>query len=167
MIVFRNQNIFIKRRSIHDNFLYTQNLIRELHRTNQPTLFLKLDITKVFDTIRWDYLVEVLEHMGFRTRWREWITILLSSATSSVLINGSRTEQFKRKTGLRKGDPLSPMLLILALEPLQRLIMLAEQNALITPITNRAAKIKLSLYADDAALFLNPVKEELDNIKYI
>jgi len=54
-LVSRAQNAFIKKRSIHDNFLYTQNLIRELHRASKPTLFLKLDIAKAFDTVRWDY----------------------------------------------------------------------------------------------------------------
>ena len=30
-LISRNQSAFIRRRSIHDNFLYTQNLIKELH----------------------------------------------------------------------------------------------------------------------------------------
>ena len=55
-LVSRAQSAFIKRRSIHDNFLYTQNLIRDLHRAKKPTLFLKLDIAKAFDTVKWDYL---------------------------------------------------------------------------------------------------------------
>ena len=51
-LVSRAQSAVIKRRSIHDNFLYTQNIIRELHRAGKPTLFLKLDIAKAFDTVR-------------------------------------------------------------------------------------------------------------------
>jgi len=60
LLVSRAQSAFIKRRSIHDNFLYTQNLIKELHRAKYPALFLKLDIAKAFDSVRWDYLLEVL-----------------------------------------------------------------------------------------------------------
>jgi hypothetical protein len=45
-IVSRAQSAFIKRRSIQDNFLYTQNLISALHQQKQPCLFLKLDIAK-------------------------------------------------------------------------------------------------------------------------
>ena len=70
-LVSRAQSAFIKRRSIQDNFLYTQNIIRELHRAGKPTLFLKLDIAKAFDTVRWDYLQEVLEQLGFGQRWRK------------------------------------------------------------------------------------------------
>jgi hypothetical protein len=61
----RAQSAFIKRRSIQDNFLYAQNLIRALHRSKQPDLFLKLDIAKAFDSVRWDFLQEVLESLGF------------------------------------------------------------------------------------------------------
>ena len=86
-----HQSAFIRRRSIHDNFLYTQNLIGALHKADRPSLFLKLDIAKAFDTVRWDYLMEVLEKLGFGIRWRTLISILLSTATSSVLLNGAQT----------------------------------------------------------------------------
>jgi hypothetical protein len=32
---------------------------------------------------------------------------------------------------------------------------------MLSPINNRAAKLRVSLYADDASIFLNPVKEEV------
>ena len=38
-LVSRAQSAFIKRRSIHDNFLYTQNLIRDLHRAKKTYSF--------------------------------------------------------------------------------------------------------------------------------
>lgn len=63
------RSAFIKKRSIQDNFLCTQNLIKSLHRAKQPGLFLKLDIAKAFDTVRRDYLMEVLEQFGFGNRW--------------------------------------------------------------------------------------------------
>jgi hypothetical protein len=88
--------------------LYTQNIIRELHRAGKPTFFLKLDIAKTFDTVTWDYLLEVLENMGFGNRWRAWVLILLSTATSSVLLNDVRGRWFKHRTGPRHGVPLSP-----------------------------------------------------------
>lgn len=105
VLVSRSQSAFIKRRSIHDNFLYTQNIIKELHRSGLPALFLKLDIAKAFDSVRWDFLLEVLDRMGFGTRWRSWVSILLASASSSVLLNGARGRWFRHKNGLRQGDP--------------------------------------------------------------
>jgi len=101
VLASRAQSAFIKKRSIHDNFLYTQNLVRDLHRLKRPALFLKLDIAKAFDSVRWDYLMETLSRMGFGPRWRAWVTILLSTASTSVLLNGGRGKWFKHKTGLR------------------------------------------------------------------
>lgn len=111
--------------------------------------------------------MEVLEQMGFRVRWREWIAILLSFASSSVLVNGSQTTKFRHRTGLRQGDPLSLMLFILTLELLQRLLAMAEEDQALSPINNRTAKIRISLYADDAAVFVNPVKEEVQVGRYL
>ena len=51
-IVSTNQSAFIKTRSIHDNFLAVRNTARHLHRNRTPTLFLKLDIAKAFDSMR-------------------------------------------------------------------------------------------------------------------
>lgn len=45
------QSAFIKGRCIHDNFLYVRNLARAYHRTKTPTLLIKLDISKAFDTV--------------------------------------------------------------------------------------------------------------------
>jgi mannosylglycoprotein endo-beta-mannosidase len=73
-LVSRQQSAFIKKCSIHDNFLFTQNLIKALNRAKCPVLFLKLDIAKAFDSVRWDFLLEVLQQMGFGPRWRGWVS---------------------------------------------------------------------------------------------
>jgi hypothetical protein len=62
-----------KKRSIHDNFLYVQNIVRTMQKQKLPALFLKLDIHKAFDTVSWSYLLEVLQALGFGACWREWI----------------------------------------------------------------------------------------------
>ena len=166
-IVSRAQSAFIKKRSIHDNFLYTQNMIRELTRAKIPALFLKLDIAKAFDTVRWDYLLELLSAMGFGARWCSWISILLSTASTSVFLNGSRGKWFKYHTGLRQGDPLSPLLFILAMEPLQLLIQKAVTDGGLQNMNVRNARLRLSLYADDAAMFLKPTREEVTKVQEI
>jgi mannosylglycoprotein endo-beta-mannosidase len=116
------QSAFIKRRSIHDNFLYVRNLTRRFHKSQTPTLLIKLDIFKAFDSVRWDYLLSVLERTGFPARWRDRIASLLTSATSRVILNGSPLESIQHGRGLRQGDPLSPLLFVLAIDPLHRIL---------------------------------------------
>ncbi|XP_073355066.1 uncharacterized protein [Aegilops tauschii subsp. strangulata] len=50
-LVSKCQCTFVQKRSIHDNFLHVQNLIKDLHHRNIPGLFLKLHISKAFDSV--------------------------------------------------------------------------------------------------------------------
>lgn len=83
-------------------------MIRELHSAKIPALFLKLDIAKVFDSVRWDYMMEVLQQFGFGSRWRNWVSILCSTATISILLNGTSGRWFMHHRGLRAGWPSAP-----------------------------------------------------------
>jgi hypothetical protein len=131
-LVSKCQSAFIKKRSIHDNFLYVQNTVSRLHKSKAPALFMKLDIQKAFDTVSWTYLLEVLQALGFGPRWREWVSILFCTASSRTLLNGVPGTKFHHARGVRQGDPLSPMLFILAMDPLQRLLDLATGHNVLT-----------------------------------
>ncbi|KAK1685714.1 hypothetical protein QYE76_046562 [Lolium multiflorum] len=60
-LVSNAQSAFIKKRSIHDNFLYARNLDKRFHKNKTPTLLFKLDIRKAFDSIRWEFIVDLLQ----------------------------------------------------------------------------------------------------------
>ena len=158
------QNAFIKKRCIHDNFIYAQRVIQLLHKKRRSALFIKLDISKAFDSIGWSFLLEVLQALGFSTKWRDWIAALLGTTTSKVLINGEPTQGIRHARGLRQGDPLSPLLFILAIDPLQRIIEAAAQRGILKPVLPKAANLRCSLYADDAAIFAYPANTELDHL---
>jgi hypothetical protein len=96
---------FIKKRCIHHNFIYAQRVIQLLHRKKRQALFIKLDISKAFDSIGWGFLLEVLEALGFSRKWRDWIAVLLGTATSKVLINRDPTQGIRHARGLRKEIP--------------------------------------------------------------
>jgi hypothetical protein len=109
-------------------------------------------------------MLDVLEALGFSIKWRDWITALLGTTTSKVLINGEPTLGIRHTRGLRQGDPLSPLLFILAIDPLQRIIEAAAQRGILKPVLPKAANLRCSLYADDAAIFAYPENTELDNL---
>jgi hypothetical protein len=130
-------------------------------------LFLKLDITKVFDSVRWEYLLDVMEKVGFGQRWRDIISIVWGCTTSRILLNGIPRKPIRHGRGLRQGDPLSPMLFILAMDPLQRMLEKATQAGLLTPIGAEPIKFRTSLYADDAALFIRPTISDVTNVTQV
>jgi len=125
------QSPFIKGRSIHDNFLYVRNLAQRFHRSGMPSLLFKLDISKAFDSVCWDYLLSLMQHRGFPHRWINWIAAILSTSTSTILVNRTPTEHIQHSRGLRQGDPLSPLLFILAFDPLHRLLLKATELKLL------------------------------------
>ena len=106
-LILTNQSAFIRGRSIHDNFMYVRNMVRKYHRTRRPILIFKLDISKAFDSVRWDYLLTLLQNRGFPPKWREWITGLLSASTltSKIILNRTPGKAIKHGKGLRQGTP--------------------------------------------------------------
>uniref|UniRef100_J3L168 Reverse transcriptase domain-containing protein n=1 Tax=Oryza brachyantha TaxID=4533 RepID=J3L168_ORYBR len=163
-LISNAQSAFIKRQCIQDSFVYVRNVARLLQSRSKPTLFFELDIANAFDTITWDYLLEGLRRRGFSARRRDWICLLLSMATSTINLNIIDGEPIKHTRGLRQGDPVSPYLFILAIDPLHRILDRATELGLLSPLACGAATCRVSLYADDAAIFLNPTKEDTGNL---
>jgi len=155
-MVSPNQSAFIKKRFIQDNFMMVQQTVRFLHSQKQPRILLKLDITKAFDSVSWAFLLEVLRKLGFGSHWSEMICGLLSSSSIQVLLNGIPGEAILHRRGLRQGDPLSPMLFILVMDVLNRMFTRASEVGLLLPLSSRPIQHRISLYADDVAIFLRP-----------
>jgi hypothetical protein len=50
-LISNNQTAFVRRRCIHDSFVYVKEVIERLHKKKTPALFIKLDVSKTFDTV--------------------------------------------------------------------------------------------------------------------
>ncbi|XP_071681453.1 secreted RxLR effector protein 78-like [Lolium perenne] len=131
------QSAFIKKGSIHDNFLYVKNLATRFHKNKTPALLFKLDIRKAFDSIRWGYLIDLLVKRGFPVLFRNWIVALLNTATSRVLLNGVAGPPFRLGRGLRQGDPLSLLLFVLAIDTLAQILERATSHDILHKLRGR------------------------------
>nr|GEX19188.1 hypothetical protein [Tanacetum cinerariifolium] len=65
----------------------------------------KVDIQKAYDTVDWRYLGFILKCYGFHPTMIKWIMECITSTSFSISLNGDIHGFFKRKRGLRQGDP--------------------------------------------------------------
>ena len=111
----------------------------------------------------------MLMRMGFCDRWRKWINGCLSTATISILINGSPSKEFAPKRGLRQGDPLAPLLFNIVVEGLTGLMRSAVSKNLFSSyqVGNLKEEVNILQYADDTLFFGDATQHNVRTLKCI
>ncbi|GJU21232.1 putative RNA-directed DNA polymerase, eukaryota, reverse transcriptase zinc-binding domain protein [Tanacetum coccineum] len=146
--------------------ILANRLSKVIDKVKKKLMLFKVDFEKAFDTVSWKYLDHMLLSLGFGSKWRRWIQVCLHSARSSVLVNGSPSNEFSIKRGLRQGDLLSPFLFIIVMEGLR----IAMQNVVCSGLI-REAVIETSghknshlFYADDMVIISYWNNQDMSNI---
>ena len=88
-VVSEFQHAFIQGRQILDAVLIANEVVDSRLKSNIPSFLLKVDIEKVYDHVNWDFLLSVMFKMGFGEKWISWIKWCSSTASFSILINGT------------------------------------------------------------------------------
>ncbi|GLT68412.1 hypothetical protein SLA2020_406460, partial [Shorea laevis] len=154
-IISQNQSAFVGRRHIADGIVIANEVIHEAKKRKRPTLIFKADFEKAYDSVNWNFLDSMMEKLGFCLKWRRWIRECLSTSSVSVLVNGSPTEEFRMKKGLRQGDPLAPFLFLLVAEALNGLILKAKEKDMYTGtvVGTEGLEVTHLQFADDSIFF--------------
>ncbi|GAU10944.1 hypothetical protein TSUD_112380 [Trifolium subterraneum] len=146
---------FIKGRQILDGILIANELVDDAKRNAKDLLLFKVDFEKAYDSMDWDYLNEVMVKMNFPSQLMGWMKACVMTASASVLVNGSPTDEFPFERGLRQGDPLSPFLFLLAAEGLNVLMSAMVRNGSFIPYrvgSNISVSVSHLQFADDTLL---------------
>ena len=154
-LIDESQNAFVRNRQILDGVLIANESLRWLKKNRIPGALIKIDFQMAYDSVSWVFLKKAMEKLGFGRRWIAWIMECVSSASMSILLNGSPLRPFKMERGLRQGDPLSPYLFILVSEVLIHFLKKAHDMNMIEAVTIGKAKVSLKhlQFADDIIFF--------------
>ena len=111
---------------------------------------ISIDFIKAFDSVDREYMLKVLEKMGFEGRFLDTVKNLNTATGAKLIINGFISDTIKLRRGIKQGDALSLFLFLVALEPL---IVAIKMHPQITGIkTPSGIEQKTLCYADDANL---------------
>ncbi|XP_074298606.1 uncharacterized protein LOC141629519 [Silene latifolia] len=84
LIIDPNQGAFIQNRSIQENILICQDLIRCYEKPNvSPRCLFKIDLQKAYDTVEWSFVEKLLEELRFPVEFQE---MLMQCITISSLV---------------------------------------------------------------------------------
>ena len=160
------QNAFVEGRQILDAALTANEAIDSPLKGDEAGVLCKLDLEKAYDHINWDFLLIVMQKMGFGEKWAGWIRWCISTASFLVLINGSPTGFFQSTRGLRQGDPISPYLFVLGMEALSCLINRAVRGGFLTGCRLRGRggngiQVSHLLFADVTLVFCEDSQEQI------
>lgn len=126
----------------------------------------KLNMSKAYDRIGWNFLDKMMKLLGFKEWWIEKIKHCVRSVKFVILINGEVKGFITPTQGLRQGDLLSPYLFLICTEGLTALNTKAQMEKTITGIriSHRGPFINHLFFVDVSILIC---KADMDENKKI
>ena len=157
-IISPTQSAFVLGRLITDNVLVAYETLHTMHarqKGKKGSLALKLDISKAYDRVEWQFLQKIMEKMGFPAVWIERVMSCVTTPTFSILVNGKPYGMVHPSRGIRQGEPLSSYLFLLCAEGFTTLLAKAELEGRIrgVSICKGAPRVTTLMFAYDSLLF--------------
>ncbi|XP_062119661.1 uncharacterized protein LOC133834159 [Humulus lupulus] len=155
ILIHGNQGAFIKNRLLAHNILIFQDLLKGYTRKNiSARCIMKIDLSKAYDTVDWQFVADLLKGLCFPSRFIHWVLVFLKGTSYSLMLNGQLHGTFRGENGLRQGDPISPLLFVLIMEYLTRLLLqTSKQKGFgFHPLCKHVNLVNLC-FADDLVIF--------------
>lgn len=156
-MISQHQSAFLLGRLITNNVIIAYEALHTMTTRLQGKkgfVVLKLDMSKAYDRVVWDYLEGIMRRLGFEEKWIEKIMICVRTVSYSVFINGRLHGKIFPSRRIRQGDPLSLYLFLFCAKGLSSLIQ-KEAKGLISGVLVATKGMKLShlLFAEDSLVF--------------
>lgn len=103
-LVDKAQSTFISGHNIQDNILLAFETIHTMKTKRvgrRGDVALKIDISKAYDIVDWNYLENILVKLGFSSMWVNWMMLCIKTVKYSFLVNGESVGPIAPGCGLR------------------------------------------------------------------
>ena len=103
-IVTKHQSAFKKDRLISYNILVDFETLHSLQNYKSRThcfMAIKLDMSKAYDCVDWNFLEQLMRKLGFNERWINLIIRCVKTVSYSVLVNGEPCGLIQPTRGIR------------------------------------------------------------------
>ncbi|KAE8709200.1 hypothetical protein F3Y22_tig00110332pilonHSYRG01083 [Hibiscus syriacus] len=170
-VISPSQFAFIPGRHILDCSFIANEGIDCWRKKGLKGVVFKVDFKRAFDIVDWRILLKIMSKMGFGARWSSWMYKCVSTASISVLVNGTPTEKIHITRGLRQGCSLSSLLFNLGGELLHLMLVKAMNKGLFSGFelgsNERSFMLSHLQFADDLIIFSKASIHDLVNIRRV
>uniref|UniRef100_A0A803NP78 Reverse transcriptase domain-containing protein n=1 Tax=Cannabis sativa TaxID=3483 RepID=A0A803NP78_CANSA len=104
-VISPTQSAFIPGRLVSNNIMIAFEIMHYLKRKTKGKkefMAMKLDMSKAYDRVEWDYLRVVMHRMGFAGKWINLIMKCVNSVQYSIIHNGHIMGPITRSCGIRQ-----------------------------------------------------------------
>src|SRR5438128_6758116 len=144
-IIGNEQTGFVAGRRIHHSALIIDTV---LNTRQKGAYLLSLDWSKAYDKVNHKWLSYCLQTFGFPVEYIRTIEDLFYRRNAAVAVDNNE-EVLQCKQGVPQGDPIAPLLFIMALEPL-----LAADRAEVKGVDTPKGTLTNAAFADDSTFFI-------------
>ncbi|XP_059295578.1 uncharacterized protein LOC132048915 [Lycium ferocissimum] len=139
-IISSNQSAFVIGRTIVQNIVICQDLMRLQNRKNTTrSCLIKIDLRKACDTVEWESVEEILYGLN---------------SPHSIVLDGGVHGEIIGQMGLRRGDPISPFLFVICMEYFTGIMQwVATQEGFAFHTKCKGLKLNHLCFADDMSIF--------------
>lgn len=161
-----NQVGFIRGRLLCENVLLASELVENFQLEGDVSRgCLQIDLTKAYDNVNWDFLINILVAFELPPLFISWIKVCITTPSYSIAFNGELIGFFQGKKGIRQGDPMSSHLFVLVIDILAKSLDRGAVNGLPTPHPRCLAPLVTHLsFADDVLVFFDGSEASIEGI---
>ena len=104
-----------------DQIFRMKDVLMNCYEYKIPAMVLFIDFNKAYDSVSRKQLLKAMREFGVSPKLVNLTRMTLKLTTGRVKVNGKFSDNFKIKTGLRQGDPLSTLLFNIVFEKIIRM----------------------------------------------